>query len=99
VVLDSGSIILALAVREFLREPDLGLDIDNAIWRYARLRYVLVPVGYDEGLISRPASLPSDWNADPPPLSAAAVGDAWVLSGTSAVLEVPSAVIHSETTT
>jgi RES domain-containing protein len=61
-----------------------------------RLSYVLVPVEFSEDLIYRPSSLPSDWNADPPPLSAAAVGDAWVLSRTSAVLEVPSAVIHRE---
>jgi RES domain-containing protein len=61
-----------------------------------RLRYVLVPVDFDEHLVSRPSSLPGDWNADPPPLSAAGVGDAWVLSGSSAVLEVPSAVIQRE---
>jgi len=61
-----------------------------------RLNYVLVPVDFDEGLVCRPSSLPSDWNADPPPHSAAAVGDAWVLSGSSAVLEVPSAVIQRE---
>jgi RES domain-containing protein len=78
--------IAALEMIVHLGEPS---DLD-------RLRYVLVPVEFDQGLISRPSSLPSDWNADPPPHTAAAVGDAWVLSGTSAVLEVPSAVIQRE---
>jgi RES domain-containing protein len=81
-----NSAIAALEIIVHLGEPS---DLD-------RLRYVLIPVEFGQELISRPASLPSDWNADPPPLSAAAVGDAWVVSGTSAVLEVPSAVIHRE---
>jgi RES domain-containing protein len=81
-----NSAIAALEIIVHLGEPS---DLD-------RLRYVLIPVAFGQELISRPASLPSDWNADPPPLSAAAVGDDWVVSGTSAVLEVPSAVIHQE---
>ena len=81
-----NSAIAALEVIVHLGESS---DLD-------RLNYVLVPVDFDEGLVCRPSSLPSDWNADPPPHSAAAVGDAWVLSGSSAVLEVPSAVIQRE---
>ena len=81
-----NSAISALEIIVHLGEPS---DLD-------KLNYVLVPVEFDEDLIFRPSSLPSDWNADPPPLSAAAVGDAWFLSGTSAVLEVPSAIIHRE---
>ena len=81
-----NSAMAALEVIVHLEEPS---DLD-------RLSYVLVPMDFDEGLVSRPSSLPSDWNADPPPLSAAAVGDAWVLSGSSGVLEVPSAVIQRE---
>jgi RES domain-containing protein len=78
--------IAALELIVHLEEPsDLG-----------RLNYVLVPADFDQGLVSRPLSLPSDWNADPPPLSAAAIGDAWVSSGSSAILEVPSAVIQRE---
>ena len=78
--------IAALEVIVHLEEPS---DLN-------RLRYVLVPVDFDEHLVSRHSSLPGDWNADPPPPSAAGVGDAWVLSGSSAVLEVPSAVIQRE---
>jgi RES domain-containing protein len=61
-----------------------------------RIPYVLIPVDFDEALISRPDRLPDDWNQDPPPPSAAAVGDVWVRSGKSAILEVPSAVIQLE---
>ncbi len=81
-----NSAIAALEMIVHLEEP---ADL-------ARLRYVLVPVDFDEGLVSRPSSLPIDWNADPPPPWAAAVGDEWVLRGSSALLEVPSAVIPRE---
>lgn len=81
-----NSAIAALEVIVHLGEPS---DLD-------RLRYVLVPIDFDHGLVSRPSLLPSDWNTDPPPLSAAALGDEWVVSGSSAVFEVPSAVIQRE---
>ena len=52
---------------------------------------------FDEGLVSRLPSLPQYWNQYPSPLSTATAGDEWVLSESSAVLEVPSAVIPIET--
>jgi RES domain-containing protein len=61
-----NSAIGALKVIVHMEEPS---DLD-------RLKYVLVPVDFDEGLVSRRSSLPTDWNADPRPLTAAAVGDA-----------------------
>ena len=61
-----------------------------------RIPYVLIPVDFDEALITRPDKLPDDWNQDPPPPSTSAIGDAWVASGKSAILEVPSAVIAME---
>jgi RES domain-containing protein len=79
----------AIAVLEVIVHLDEPSDLDH-------LHYVLVPVNFDERLVSHPESLPADWSADPPPLSAAAVGDAWILAGSSAVLEVPSAVVPME---
>jgi len=38
------------------------------------------------------ASLPAYWRTEPPPRQLAQLGDAWVLSGTSLALRVPSAV-------
>jgi RES domain-containing protein len=61
-----------------------------------RIPYVLIPVDFDESLVTRPQSLPDDWKQDPPPPSCAAVGDEWLRSDRSAVLEVPSAVIALE---
>jgi RES domain-containing protein len=61
-----------------------------------RIPYVLIPVDFDEELVTRPQSLPDDWKQDPPPPSCAAVGDEWLRSDRSAVLEVPSAVIPLE---
>ena len=61
-----------------------------------RIPYVLIPVDFDEALVTRPQSLPDDWKQDPPPPSCAAVGDEWLRSDRSAVLEVPSAVIPLE---
>jgi RES domain-containing protein len=61
-----------------------------------RIPYVLIPVDFDEALVTRSQSLPDDWKQDPPPLSCAAVGDEWLRSDRSAVLEVPSAVIPLE---
>ncbi len=61
-----------------------------------RIPYVLIPVDFDEGLVTRPEKIPDDWKQDPPPPSSAAVGDTWVRSGKSVVLEVPSAVIPLE---
>jgi RES domain-containing protein len=61
-----------------------------------RIPYALVPVDFDESLVSRVDTLPADWKEDPPPLSTATIGDEWFRSRRSALLEVPSAVIPVE---
>ncbi len=38
--------------------------------------------------------LPAGWNTSPVPPSAQAVGDAWIRSGRSAALKVPSAIVQ-----
>lgn len=40
--------------------------------------------------------LPDGWRDAPAPAALAAIGDAWVARGTSAVLKVPSAVVDGE---
>lgn len=40
--------------------------------------------------------LPREWRSNPAPTELAAIGDAWVRAGRSAVLAVPSAVIEEE---
>lgn len=60
--------------------------------------YVLCRVEFEESLVERYDTelLPSTWSASPPPFEVQAIGDAWVRESRSAVLELPSAVIPSE---
>lgn len=60
--------------------------------------YVLIPCISDDPLISRleRKRLPKNWRSYPAPPELQLIGDDWVKSGTSAVLEVPSAVIDTD---
>ncbi len=60
--------------------------------------YVLIRCDFDETLVTEvdANALPSTWRMYPPPLDLAALGDAWVSGGASAVSRVPSAVTTSE---
>ena len=60
--------------------------------------YVLIPCTFDEALISRldRKRLPRNWRSYPALPELQLIGDEWVKSGTSAVLEVPSAVIDTD---
>lgn len=61
-------------------------------------RYVVCEVSFDRRWVRRAVlrGLPRDWRERPPSPKAQHIGDAWVRSGRSAVLEVPSAVIAGE---
>ncbi len=61
-----------------------------------RIPYVLIPVDFEPGLVSEPPPLPRGWQEDPPPVEAAAIGDRWVETQPSLLLQVPSAVIRAE---
>ena len=60
--------------------------------------YVVFEVGIDESLIEKldGAQLPKNWRAEPTPPKIRELGDTWVRSGTSAVLQVPSATLPAE---
>lgn len=57
--------------------------------------YVLFKIGIDESLVTiiAPSELPRNWRVDPPPMKVREIGDSWVTAGTSAVLQVPSAIL------
>jgi RES domain-containing protein len=74
---------------------ELMVNTDEAADLY-RIPYVIIPVDFDETLLTRPLSLPEDWNEYPPPPSCAALGDHWLAGGRTAILEIPSAVISLE---
>jgi len=61
--------------------------------------YVLIPCTFDEGVAETVPSdqLPRNWRTYPASPALQAIGDAWVISGKSAVLRVPSAIIPLET--
>lgn len=60
--------------------------------------YVLIPCTFDNALVEPLDSkrLPSNWRSYPAPPELQLLGDEWVRSGTSAVLQVPSAVIAND---
>lgn len=62
-------------------------------------RYMCIPVSFDDSLCRQLArsDLPPDWAADPAPDSTRTLGARWVADGSSAVLAVPSAIVHIET--
>src|SRR5262245_27860876 len=61
--------------------------------------FVLVSCRFDKRLVRHVDrhALPQQWRDDPPPSDDAAIGDAWIREGRSAVLGVPSAIIEAET--
>jgi RES domain-containing protein len=60
--------------------------------------YVLFACAFDDSLVEPIAKsdLPPGWRADPAPPRLQQLGEQWVLSGRSAILRVPSAVIETE---
>ena len=60
--------------------------------------YVLIPCTFDDALVSQlnRRRLPKNWRSYPAPSELQSIGDEWVKGGMSAVLEVPSADIDTE---
>ena len=60
--------------------------------------YVLIPVEFDESRVTRVErlDLPRNWRSELPPSSVKAIGDEWISSGVSAVLQVPSVLLPAE---
>jgi len=60
--------------------------------------YVYIPVEFDQklSLALNPDELPDNWNKDPSPQAIKQIGDNWVESRTSVILEIPSAIAPTE---
>jgi RES domain-containing protein len=78
----------ALAALEVLVHLDVAV----------RPAYALIPCTFSRELVLRldRKRLPSDWRSYPAPAALAQLGDAWIKSNASAVLEVPSVVIDMQ---
>ena len=61
-------------------------------------KYMLFACTFDEALVEtlERTALPKEWRGNPPPPALQAAGDTWVREGRTAVLQVPSAVIETE---
>lgn len=61
-------------------------------------RYVAIPVHFDTALVEtiQLPRLPDDWLEQPPPQSTKAIGDLWAKQARTAVLELPSVIIQTE---
>lgn len=76
-----------------------ALELLVRIKRRERLRgYVIFACTFDERLVEIVAasSLPSDWRGHPGPAALLAIGDTWAREARSAVLQVPSVIIETE---
>lgn len=80
---------LALAVLEVL----VHLQDTAPLPAYSHAR-----AEFDDALVQTLGrdAFPDDWTLDPAPASTRAIGDAWLEQLRSAVLRVPSAVVHRE---
>ena len=60
--------------------------------------YVYIPVEFDQklSLTLNPDELPDNWKKDPSPQANKQIGDTWVESQKSIILEVPSAIVPTE---
>jgi RES domain-containing protein len=60
--------------------------------------YLVIPVVFDERRVERVdrAQLPKDWRSHPLPRGTQEIGDQWLASGRSCILEVPSVIVPHE---
>ena len=60
--------------------------------------YLAIPVFFDELLVDQfdRAQLPKGWRSHPLPRSTQKIGDGWIATGNSCILEVPSVIVPHE---
>jgi len=90
-----GTTVVYTAESESLATLEMLVHLGSSVVLHS---YVLIRCDFDETLVTEvdANALPSTWRMYPPPLDLAALGDAWVSGGASAVSRVPSAVTTSE---
>jgi RES domain-containing protein len=90
-----GTAIVYTAQSQSLAALEMLVHLDSS---ELLAKYVLIGVELDQALI-KPVdltALPRHWRSDPPPPEVRAVGDEWILAGSSPVLQVPSALVPGE---
>ena len=88
IVYTAGSISLAiLELLVHFNAPDILTQ-----------NYVIIPIEFEDTLLKAQQirDLPNDWQASPAPVTTQQIGNQWVSSASSAVLQVPSAIVPEE---
>ncbi len=90
-----GHVVIYTAQSQALAALEILVHVDS---ENLLLSYSAIPVTIEENLICRldASRLPRNWRAYPTPRSTQLLGDEWITSGGSAVLQVPSVVIPDE---
>jgi RES domain-containing protein len=76
-----------------------ALELLVHLTRRAKLHErVIFACTFDEGIVEivKRRMLPGNWQAVPPPRALPDIGDSWVSRASSAVLQVPSVIIETE---
>lgn len=79
--------------------PLATLELLVSIPQHRRPRnFRLIECAFPEGIVEEldRSRLPRDWNGYPPPAVLQQIGDEWLVSRSSAVLVVPSAVVPTD---
>jgi RES domain-containing protein len=90
-----GTAVVYAAQSQSLAALEMLVHLDSA---ELLEKYVLIAVEFDQSLV-RPvdaAALPRHWRSEPPPAELRSIGDNWAVAGSSAVLQVPSALVPGE---
>lgn len=60
--------------------------------------FYIYAVSFDEALVEELpiASLPAEWNSEPPVAASQSLGDAWAIAARTAVLSVPNVIVPEE---
>jgi RES domain-containing protein len=90
-----GHGVIYLAQSQALAALEMLVHLEAAD---ALRHYLVCPVTFDESLVSviDAKTLPANWRRDPAPAKLHMIGDEWIESKPSAVLQVPSAIVPHE---
>jgi len=90
-----GYAVIYLAESQALAALEMLVHLEAAD---ALKHYQVCQVSFSDGLVEvvETSALPASWRRDPPPARLRAIGNEWIESKRSVVLEVPSAIVGSE---
>jgi RES domain-containing protein len=90
-----GHAVIYLAQSQALATLEMLVHLEAAD---ALKHYQVCPVTFSRSLLEMidPSTLGSTWRSNPPPARLRAIGDQWIESKRSAVLEVPSSIVSAE---